>query len=236
MTKKIYFPGEEIAIEEEYSAGKKTFEENGSIKASVYGELILDDMNREADIKGKMLEAVDIGDIVYGKITTIKESSAVVELIKAENNKVLCNTRAQLPVRNVSKEYVTNLSEYYKVGDFLKARISNVDKYSTDIATNETGLGVMNAYCSKCKNNLSYSNEKMMCLNCGNVETRKWFEKEDVRKERTDGGHRPSFSRDGPRGFDRNNKFPRNNNRGNFNNNRNGNKFSGRNNFRSGRR
>jgi len=235
MSKKIYFPGEEIAIEEEYSAGKKAFEENGAIKASVYGELILDDMNREADIKGKMLEAVDIGDIVYGKVTTVKESSAVVELIKAENNKVLCNTRAQLPVRNVSKEYVTNLGEFYHVGDFIKARISNVDKYSIDIATNETGLGVMNAYCSKCKSNLNYSNEKMMCLNCGNVETRKWFEKEDVRKERP-AGDRPSFSRGGSRGFDRNNKFPRNNNRGSFGNNRNNNKFSGRNNFRGGRR
>lgn len=233
MKKKVFFPGEQIAIEEEYSAGRSAFEEEGLIKASIIGESILDDNEREANIKGKMVEVAREGDVVYGKITTIKESSAVVEILKADEKKVICNTRAQLPVRNVAKEYVTNISDFYKVGDFIKAKISKVDKYSIDIATNETGLGVINAYCSKCKSGLEFSGDKMMCIACGNVENRKWFEKEDIPKERP----RREFDKNRSNNFNRGGRF--NNNRQNnreFNNNRNHNKFSGRQNFRGGRR
>ncbi len=233
MKKKIFFPGEKIAIEEEYLATDSSFEEDGLVKAAIYGEAIFDNNHRFASIKGKLLRAVDIDDIVYGKITTIKESSAVVELIRAEDKKVLCNTRAQLPVRNVAKEYVTNINEFYKVGDLIKARVSNLDKYSIDVATNQTGLGVILAFCSKCKSNLNYSNEKMMCINCGNVETRKWFEKEDVAKERPKRDFESNNFNRNNRDFNRNQRFSNNRqNRGNFRPNRNNNKYSERRNFR----
>lgn len=233
MSKKIFFPGEKIAIEEEYSSGKNTFEEDGLIKSNIVGEINLDNENREANINGKNLEVIKRGDIVYGKISTVKENSAVVELLKSENKRVICNTRAQLPVRNVSKEFVEKISDFYKVGDFIKAKVSNVDKYSVDIETNQTGLGVINAYCSKCKTPLKFNGEKMMCIECGNVETRKWFEKEDIAKERP----RREFDRNRQNNFGENRKFDRNrtNNRG-FGQNRNNNKFSGRKDFRGGRR
>lgn len=233
MKKKVFFPGEQIAIEEEYSAGNSAFEEDGLIKASIIGESVFNDDDREANVKGKLVEVAKEGDIVYGKVTTIKDSSAIVELLRADEKKVICNTRSQLPVRNVAKEYVTNIRDFYKTGDFIKAKISKVDKYSIDIATNETGLGVINAYCSKCKSALQFSNNKMMCITCGNVEDRKWFEKEDVQKERP----RREFDKNNQGNFSRGNRFNNNrpNNR-NFNGNRNYNKFSGRQNFRGGRR
>jgi hypothetical protein len=52
-----------------------------------------------------------------------------------------------------------------------------------DVATNEKGLGVIKAYCSKCRQEMQYSNEKLMCLNCGNIEERKWFEAEQKPRE-----------------------------------------------------
>lgn len=249
MSKKIFFPSEKIADEEEYSAGQGTYNDNGIIRASNIGEAEFDEERRVVKIKTNVVRKANRGDIVYGKVVDVKESMAIVELIKAEKGSIITNTRATLPVRNIAKSYVSKIDEFYKTGDFVKAKISDMDKYSTDLLTNETGLGVMNAYCKKCKSNLSFSSGKMMCLTCGNTETRKWFEAEDKETPREDRPRREfdrgerrdnrGYNRDriDRRGGFRNNRNGSNDrNRGHFSGNRNNNKHSGGQNFRGGRR
>jgi exosome complex component CSL4 len=244
MVKRIFFPGEKISVEEEYSAGVGTYNDDGVIRATNIGEAQFDDEYRKVNIDSKVVKKVRVGDIVYGKVTTVRDSSVTVELIKSENGQIIINNRSQLPVRNVAKKYVSKISEFYKTGDFVKAKVSNMDKYSTDLATNETGLGVVNAYCKKCKSNLDYSNGKLMCLACGNVETRKWFEEEDKEEPRENRPRRDFDNRDrrhnndfrdnrGHRGHD---NRQNNGNRGGFRGGRNNNKHSGGRNFRGGRR
>ncbi|MFA5931283.1 MAG: exosome complex RNA-binding protein Csl4 [archaeon] len=181
---KIVMPGEIITTEEEYVPKRNTFAQNGIVKAKVMGKVEFDDANKEVRVAGKSIKELRAGDIVVGKITLVKESTAVIELVSAEGGKKITGMKtAQLPVRNISTEYISDIKKIMKIGDIIRARIMMASRLAIDLATNEKGLGVTKAYCSKCRQEMKYSNEKLMCLNCGNVEERKWFEAEQKPRE-----------------------------------------------------
>ncbi len=208
---KIFMPGEVITTEEEYSAGKNTFLEFGKVKASSFGEAKFDDNSREVSIEGKEIKPLENGDIVFGRILMMKDSVAVVDIIKSENKRVMTITRGQIPAKFAAKKFVTNIKDLFKIGDYIKARVVSANDLAVDLATNETGLGVITAYCSNCKKELKSSNDKMICFACGHSEGRKWFEQEDKFEPR-EGGFRNHR-----RGNDRRGNFHGNDRRGNFN-------------------
>jgi len=228
---KIILPGENITTEEEYVPGRNAFAEKGIVKSKVLGIAEFDDNNKEVNIKGKSVNEIGVGDIVVGKVMLVKESSAVIGLVSAENGKKITGIKtAQLPVRNVSTEYVSELKKIIKIGDLVRARVTMASPLAIDLATNEKGLGVIKAYCSKCRKEMQYTNEKLMCLECGSVEERKWFEQEQKPREfrPREGGFRPRFGHGngfrpreggfgGNRGFGpRRNNFNRENREGGF--------------------
>jgi len=184
LKQKILLPGESITTEEEYSAGKNTYSDKGIIRATATGEAVLDDVKKEARISGKRVERLRQGDIVIGKVMMVKESTAVIELLSAEGGKKIMGIKtAQLPIRNVSTEYVAELRKAVKIGDLIRARIEMASPLAIDLLTSEKGLGVIKAYCSNCRKEMQYSNEKLMCLECGNSEERKWYEAEQKPRE-----------------------------------------------------
>jgi exosome complex component CSL4 len=190
---KVILPGENITTEEEYASGKNTFADNGMIKSKIMGTANFDDTKKEVTVKGKSIRPVRTGDIVTGKVTLVKESTVVLELLSAENGKKITGVKtAQLPVRNVSTEYVTDLRKTMRIGDIVRAKITMASPLAIDVATNEKGLGVIKAYCSNCRKEMQYSGDKLMCLECGNTEERKWFEAEQKPREFTprEGGFR----------------------------------------------
>ena len=241
----IVVPGEVITTEEEFVAGKNTFAENGLVKATSFGKADFDNDLKEVSIKGPSIQKLAVGDIIIGRVDLVKESAVVINIIQAEKNKKMSLTKAQLPIRNVSNVYTSNLRSLFKIGDLVKARVTAANELIVDLATNEKGLGVLMAYCSKCREKMSFSNGKMMCLACGNVEERKWFEQEEP--ERTQHGDRDrSFDRgdrndrgnrwSGPRGGreERSGGFGDRGNRRSPGSNRRS--FSNKGNFRGGRR
>lgn len=208
---KIVLPGEQIATEEEYTAGENTFVKEGKIFSKTIGVLKIDETNKEASIKGKIVEEISFGDIVTGKVTLVKESTAVIELLSAEGDKKIMGINtAQLPIRNVSNEYVTELKKLMKIGDIIRAKVVMSSPLAIDLSTKEMGLGVIKAYCSKCRKEMNFNNNQMVCLSCGNIEDRKWFEKVEEERAPREDGHRGGFNREG--GFrGRDNNFRRDN-------------------------
>lgn len=220
---KIVVPGEQVATEEEYSAGENTFIKDGKIMSRTLGAVEINEENKEVSVKGKKIEDLTFGDIVTGKVTIVKESSAAIELLSAEGNKKIMGiTVAQLPIRNISNEYVTDLKNVLKIGDIIRAKVVMSSPLAIDLSTKEMGLGVIKAYCSNCRKEMSFSNNKMVCLDCGSTEDRKWFEK--VEEPRQNDGRMGGFGREGHRegGFRREGGFSHHN--GGFRSNR----FEGR--------
>ncbi|MFA5764084.1 MAG: exosome complex RNA-binding protein Csl4 [archaeon] len=180
----LFMPGQTITTEEEFAAGKNTFVENGDVKATNIGEAEFDNNTKEVSIKSKTLHVLKNGDIIIGRISLVKESVVVVDIIKAENDAVLLITRGQIPAKFVAQAYVTNVKEYYKVGDYIRAKVMSANELAVDLATNEQGLGITTAFCANCKKPMQFSNEKLMCFSCGASEKRKWFEQKDEQGER----------------------------------------------------
>jgi exosome complex component CSL4 len=239
---KAVVPGETLTTEEEFLAGKNTFTEDGFVKASTFGEANFDHNTKEVQVNGKSIGLIQEGDVVYGVVTMVKESSVVVRLTNAENGKKILQTSAQIPIRLISNEFVSKARDFYRIGDVIKARIAKLDPLGTDLETKGQGLGVVIAYCSNCRHEMSFSTDKMMCISCGNSENRKWFEKTDEYKPRprsefdsnrsfsdrgrSYGNTNRSYGSEnrnfggGNRSFGNNNRGPRDGNRSFGNNNR----------------
>jgi exosome complex component CSL4 len=176
--KQVFIPGEVITTEEEFGAGKQAYEDNGLIKASVLGEAVFDDLHKEVSIKGRQVSVVGNDDIVFGRVTFVKDNVAVVTLVRGENGKKVIVTKGQIPARNVAGAYVSSVKKYFKIGDFVKARVVSNNGSALDLETKGKGLGVILAYCSQCRSEMKYSNEKLVCFGCGHVEQRKWVDQE----------------------------------------------------------
>ena len=182
---KILIPGEFVTTEEEYASGKNTYPKNGQVLATNVGIAEFDETNKEVRIKGHSVEEISEGDIVYGQVNLVKENTAVAQLLFSEKGKKITGfTTATLQIRNVSNEYVTELRRIIKIGDIIKARVIVKNEFGVDLTTKDKGLGVCKAYCTNCRKELIYSNSKLMCLACGNVEERKWFEADDAPREK----------------------------------------------------
>ena len=194
---KAVFPGDFITTEEEFVAGRNAYEEDGEVKASIMGKTDFDQENKEVNVRGNGISTLKVGDIVIGQVIKVKESMVTVELLGSEKRRAIGMTRAQIPVRNISQAYVEDPRKLFKVGDYVKAKVTVATRLAIDLATNEKGLGVVEARCSNCKKKMDFNKGRMTCLACGNVEDRKWFEAEDERGERSDrGGFRDSGRRD----------------------------------------
>lgn len=178
---KIILPGEVLATEEEYAAGKNTFIQGGKILSKTMGLAEFDDVNKEVRVKGKTIEEITEGDIITGQVMLVKESSASIHLLSAENGKRITGIAvAQLAIRNVSNEYVTELNKKVRIGDVIRARVVGASELGIDLSTKENGLGVVNAYCTNCRTEMKFIEDKLTCPACGSMEERKWFGKEEA--------------------------------------------------------
>jgi len=65
------------------------------------------------------------------------------------------------------------MTELFELGDIVKAEVTMLTKYSTEISTEKGDFGVGKAFCSKCKQPLQLFQNQLKCTACGNVESRK---------------------------------------------------------------
>jgi exosome complex component CSL4 len=124
----------------------------------------------------KGLQLMDVGSIVIGRVLIVKDSIVIVHLLQAEKNgekRVISNPFGLLFISNVSKKFIKDLSNEFKIGDIIKAKISNITSYSVELTTSFPELGVIKAFCSKCRKPLHLSGRILKCLSCGSNESRK---------------------------------------------------------------
>lgn len=175
----LVFPGDFLTVEEEYSSGKNTFEDSGGkIYSAKTGITQYNQKERSVSIleKNRKILTVDVGTIVYGRVMFVKESVVVIAILKTEKEgveRIPFLSSAQLLVSNVSHDYVDSLKDEFKIGDLIKAKVIKITKYSIELSTKFSELGVIKAFCSKCRKPLGLYGQELKCNSCGSVETRK---------------------------------------------------------------
>lgn len=167
------FPGNFLSSGEEYLPGENAFEDfEGNICSSAVGVAEFDREQMVVNIKSKAseLKLVDVGTIVFGRVEEVRDSKLFVGVFTAENNGVsraLNGVRATLPVFNVKNEYVDRLSDLFKIGDIVKARVCEVTPFNVLLETKSSPVfGVVKGFCAKCRVPLHMVHNGFKCPKC----------------------------------------------------------------------
>jgi len=167
-------PGETIGTEEEFIPGKGTYLDEGRIVAAVAGSLHVDSKHRATMIPSEKLPDLKVGSIVYGRVDEVFESKAFVTIEFSEISSKKRTTIAQglIPVSEIKNQYVRSIRDEIRVGDFIKGIIIEVNPFHILVGFKQRGLGVIKAFCSKCRHDLELKGTMLECQNCGNRENR----------------------------------------------------------------
>ncbi|MEM0359924.1 MAG: exosome complex RNA-binding protein Csl4 [Candidatus Diapherotrites archaeon] len=177
MTKKLVLPGEELGTSEEFEAGENTFQEDGLVCADCIGEAEFDQKNYQVKVKkAKPLKAFTPGTRVYGIVSAVRKNYALITMREAyagKEKRVLTRGNATLMVSMIANSYIKDIRDAFRVGDIIVAEVESIKPYGVNLRTNKPDLGVVRAYCSKCRKPLHLTQGKLMCTGCGSLEKRK---------------------------------------------------------------
>jgi len=173
---RLVLPGDLVGTSEEYTPKNGTFVDKGNIYAASTGMVKINPKDRSISVAPvtNTPPRLNVGDIVIGQVTDMKESVVLVEIaaIKGRGEREIVNVeQAAIHVSNVKDAYVKELRYEFAPFDIVKARV--IDMRNMRLSTVDKELGVMKAYCSSCRTVLKKDNSNLKCPVCGRTETRK---------------------------------------------------------------
>lgn len=173
--KKCVFPGDEVAVVEEFIPGEGTYEIDGKIYSAYCGHLILDHEEKVAKVSARNPPlTLKVGDVVYAEITDVKSTMAICEVIAVEgrDRNIAGDTNATIHVSKVSSGYIQDVGKEIRPSDVVRARVVQV-KPSLQLSTIGHHFGVILALCRKCRMPLKKRDKKLYCERCERFEDRK---------------------------------------------------------------
>ncbi|QQG48360.1 MAG: exosome complex RNA-binding protein Csl4 [archaeon] len=179
MTKKegAVFPGDKLAITEEFLPGPMTYEKEGKIRALRVGSLQKDGQKMEISVSPSVERAsIKIDDWVTGQVEGGNASSATVKLYYHNGNPTYKDFAGMLTLRGLGggRERGARRGTPVKQGDIVRCRVFSLTNNIIHLTIDEPDMGVVAAQCSNCGKQLSRGNEsRAKCVECGNVEERK---------------------------------------------------------------
>lgn len=146
-SKKIVHPGQRLTVEEEYEPGTNTFtDDEGNVISSTAGHAEFDEDARAVHVHNAHHNAkgIEIGTIVVGRISMVKDAVALLTIGFAEKNgqrRQIFDSTGAIGVARASRDFVRSMHDLFQVGDFVRAKVSNVTPYSIELMTADKGLG-----------------------------------------------------------------------------------------------
>lgn len=174
----MVLPGDYIGISEEYLPGFGVYSEKDKLYSSNIGNLDLDIRNHVAKVmvKTRIPKMQSPGIIVIGIVVNVMENIALIDLIPFKSKNFVFvpqGTTAVLHVSKVKRGFIKELSKEIKAGDIIRVKIIEVSKHTVSLTTDGKDLGVIKAYCSICRHELTKRGPGLFCDNCKNKEYRK---------------------------------------------------------------
>lgn len=169
MSKNIeVFPGDEVAIEEEYLGAEGTFAKDGKIYASQIGVLELNDEECIARvISPNPPNVLKVGDVVYAVVADIRKTMATADVVAKEGTErgIGGETYATIHVSKISQNYTDDVSRELRKGDRIRAVVTGISP-SLQLSTKGDHLGVIRSLCSTCKTELVKKGNGLYCKKC----------------------------------------------------------------------
>ena len=168
-------PGDKLGVVEQFLPGIGTYEEDGTIYATFTGNAKIDLKNKRVTVlpTTRVPQLPKEGATVIASVTHTQEKMATVSIWKIENRLLQNPFTAILHISSSSPRYERNMSDVCKAGDIIRARVIDMTNRIPQLTTAGRGLGVIEAFCSKCGARLDFTNRRLQCQSCGNLERRR---------------------------------------------------------------
>lgn len=172
--KKVAMPGDSLATPEEFLPGRNTYEGDGSIRALLVGRVVRDTKKMEIGVEplaGRRTPSV--GDFVTGQIEAVQSSSANMKIYYMNGKQTLGGFSGTIFLRDERAGRGMRRTQV-KLGDIVRAKVFSTLNGIIQLSIDDHHSGVMYALCSNCGMPLSRADGRARCLECGNVEERKF--------------------------------------------------------------
>ncbi|MCD6524526.1 MAG: exosome complex RNA-binding protein Csl4 [Thermococcus sp.] len=174
----LVLPGDYLGVIEEYLPSDGVKEENGNLIATRAGRVRINMEKMEISVEPvtDTPPLPQVGDTVLAQVLEVKPQVVIVQLLRIEgkgNREIATSKLAGIHVSQVKNGFVEDMSKEFKVGDIVRARVISNEKTPIQLTTKGPDLGVVYAFCSRCRTPLIRRGDRLICPKCGNVETRK---------------------------------------------------------------
>lgn len=172
---KVVMPGDEIAISEEYICGEGTYERDGKILAAVPGHVELDEREKVARVVGFNPPPVLKPEaIVLGVVSEVRNNMVTVQQLEIEGvgRAIAGDDMGTLHISKISENFTEDIREMFRLGDVVRAKVAQA-RPSIQLSTAGAELGVIKAFCTKCREPLVPQKGGLWCDNCERTERRK---------------------------------------------------------------
>ena len=173
--KELRFPGDELVTVEEFTAGEGTYEEEGLIRASVVGKTRVDEKNKTIEVHSENYPPImRMGEEVIGVIAGVRSSMVMVDIVSVVGRgerEVANRDEGTIHISKISNDFVSEITNCFKNRDIIKAKVIQINP-SLQLTTAGKDLGVIQAYCSRCREKLIRVDRKLKCPSCLNMEQR----------------------------------------------------------------
>lgn len=166
-------PGDRVAVSEEFLPGKNTYESHGEVKASSLGVVEVDKKKREISVKPKVKpKTIEVGDYVVGQVESVQQSLATVKIYYLNEQFFPNSASGLLMIKNVMGK--PRNGSLVRLGDIVRCKVISKTNNMLHLSVEDPSSGVLFALCSKCGKKLQQFGNKAKCVECGNIEQRKF--------------------------------------------------------------
>jgi len=168
------YPGDALAVIEEYNDGEGSYQEDGLIRSEELGETRLNREKRALEVK-KVTRPLNLpleGVVVIAEAGSVTRRDARVDIFRVDGKKVEPTYTGVIHINDVAREFGRNLEQTLRSGDILRAVVANTKNRIIQLSMAGPEYGVVYAYCSRCGGILENQKGRLTCPKCKRVELR----------------------------------------------------------------
>jgi len=169
------FPGERLAVIEEYGEGDGTYQSEGEVRSAELGVTRRNDAARSVEVKKKTPEIIvpEEGMVAVAEVGSVARRDARVDIFMLDGRLIHPTYSGVVHISDISQDYTKNIDLALRNGDIVKGRIVNVRNRLNQMSLAGQDYGVVYAFCSRCGGLLENKGGRLTCPDCGRVERRK---------------------------------------------------------------
>jgi len=175
LENKEVFPGEKLAVIEEYNDGRGTYQEDGEVRSSEIGVTGYNEAHRALIVNKKTPEIIvpEEGMEIIAEVGSVARKDARIDIFGLNGTLIHPTYSGVIHISDMSQDYLKNIDMAVKSGDIVKGKLVNTKNRLNQSSLRGQEYGVIYAFCSRCGGLLEKKEGKLICEDCGRMERRK---------------------------------------------------------------